>query len=37
MTELLTSLLHAGYIEYLPWDVSIRRGQHQGLNTFETC
>lgn len=36
VTELLASLLYAGHIEYLPWDVSIRRGHHQPLITLET-
>ncbi|MDP9811391.1 DNA invertase Pin-like site-specific DNA recombinase [Rhizobium tibeticum] len=34
-TEMLT-VLNAGFIEYLQWDVSIRPGRHQGLITYDT-
>lgn len=36
VTEMLTCVFYAGMIEYLPWDVSIRKGHHQGLITYET-
>lgn len=36
VTEMLTCVLYAGFIEYLPWDVSIRPGHHQGLISYET-
>lgn len=36
VTEMLTCVLYAGMIEYLPWDVSIRKGCHQGLITYDT-
>ncbi len=35
VTEMLTSVLHAGMVEYLPWGVSIRQGHHAGLITYE--
>ncbi len=35
VTEMLTSPLHAGMIEYLAWGISIRKGQHAGLITYE--
>ena len=28
--------LYAGYIEYKPWGVSLRKGQHEGLISYET-
>ncbi len=36
VTELLTCVLYAGMIEYLPWGISIRQGRHQGLITYDT-
>ncbi len=36
VTEMLTCVLYAGMIEYLPWSVSIRKGHHAGLITYET-
>ena len=34
--DLLTRPLYAGYIEMPAWDVSLRKGQHEGLISFET-
>lgn len=34
--EMLTKPLYAGYIEYEPWEVGRRDGQHQGLVSKET-
>ena len=28
--------LYAGYIEYKPWGVSLRKGQHEGMASYET-
>lgn len=36
VTEMLTSVLHAGMVEYLPWGVSIRKGHHARLITYDT-
>ncbi|WP_082239345.1 recombinase family protein [Rhizobium leguminosarum] len=36
VTEMLTSVLHAGMVEYLPWKVGILKGHHVGLITYET-
>ncbi|MBI2524307.1 recombinase family protein [Candidatus Berkelbacteria bacterium] len=36
VTRLLTRVLYAGCVEYKPWKVSIRKGQHQGLISMET-
>ncbi len=36
VTEMLTNVLHAGMIEYPPWDVSIRKGHHTPLISYET-
>ncbi len=36
VTEMLTNVLYAGHIEYLPWEISIRPGQHVGLISLET-
>lgn len=36
VTEMLTSVLHARYVEYLPWGISIRPGQHEALISLET-
>ena len=36
--EILTRVVYAGYIEHAPWDVSLRKGQHEpliDLTTFE--
>ena len=36
VTEMLTNVLHAGMVEYLPWEVSIRKGHHTPLITYDT-
>ena len=36
MSELLTRPIYAGYIEVEKWSIPIRKGQHEGLNSFET-
>jgi len=36
VTRILTRVLYAGCIEYKPWNVSIRKGKHQGLISMET-
>ena len=28
--------LYAGYVEYKPWGVSLRKGQHEGIISYET-
>jgi site-specific DNA recombinase len=34
--DILTQPIYAGYIEVPRWDVSLRKGQHAGLISFET-
>jgi len=34
--NMLKNPLYAGYIEYKPWGVSLRKGQHEGIISFET-
>ena len=34
--ELLKRLIYTGYIEYTPWNISLRKGQHEPLITLET-
>jgi DNA invertase Pin-like site-specific DNA recombinase len=34
--NILTELLYTGYIEYKPWNVSLRKGKHMGFITMET-
>jgi len=37
--RILTNVLYSGYIEYPPWSVSLRKGQHTGfisITTFNT-
>jgi len=34
--EVLNKALYAGYIEYKPWDVSLREGKHKGFISIET-
>lgn len=34
--EMLTRVVYAGYIEVPNWDVSLRKGQHEGLIDFKT-
>ncbi|WP_088636192.1 recombinase family protein, partial [Phaeobacter sp. 22II1-1F12B] len=36
VAELLTRPLYAGYIEVPKWDVALRKGNHDGLISFET-
>lgn len=36
ITDLLTRPTYAGYIEAPNWGVSLRKGQHEGLISFET-
>ncbi len=36
VTEILTKTLYAGYVEAPDWGVSLRKGQHEGLVSFET-
>lgn len=33
---ILQNPLYAGYIEYKPWGVSLRKGQHDGMVSYET-
>ncbi len=34
--DLLTRVVYAGYLECEPWDVSLRKAQHEPLISFET-
>lgn len=34
--EIFTRVIYAGYIEHEPWGVSLRKGQHEGLISYET-
>ncbi|MFZ2025776.1 MAG: recombinase family protein, partial [Microgenomates group bacterium] len=34
--NILTELLYTGYLEYKPWNVSLRRGRHKGFISMET-
>jgi len=36
VTDLLTRVVYAGYVEAPSWDVGLREGKHQGLISFET-
>lgn len=36
VTELLTTPIYAGYIELPKWNVSLRKGHHEALISFET-
>jgi site-specific DNA recombinase len=36
VTDMLTRIVYAGYVEAPKWDVSLRKGQHEGLISFET-
>ncbi|MEZ5492362.1 MAG: recombinase family protein [Gammaproteobacteria bacterium] len=36
VTELLTRVLYAGYVESADWEVSLRPGRHEGLISLET-
>jgi site-specific DNA recombinase len=33
--EILTNPFYAGYVEHQPWNVCLRKGQHEGLITLE--
>lgn len=35
VTDLLTRVVYAGYVEAPKWDVGLREGQHEGLISFE--
>lgn len=35
VTNILTRPVYAGYVEAPKWDVSLRKGQHEGLVSFE--
>ena len=34
--KILNDQLYAGYIEYKPWGVTLRKGRHEGMVSFET-
>ena len=34
--DILTNPLYAGYVEYKPWGISLRSGQHEGMVSYET-
>jgi site-specific DNA recombinase len=36
VTSLLTRPIYAGYLEYEPWGISLRKGVHEPLISFET-
>ena len=36
VTDILTRVTYAGYIEHIDWNVSLRPGHHEGLITLET-
>jgi len=36
ITRLLKKVVYAGYVEAPKWGVSVRKGQHEGLISFET-
>src|ERR1043165_3698242 len=36
VTQILTRVLYTGYVEAPEWDVSLRKGRHEGLISFET-
>jgi len=36
ITELLTRVFYAGYIQHDPWDVTLRKGRHEPLITLAT-
>ena len=35
VTDILNRLTYAGYVEFLPWGVSLRKGRHEALVSFE--
>ncbi len=36
INDMLSNPLYAGYIEYEPWGVSLHKGQHEGIISYET-
>lgn len=36
IADVLTRVLYAGYVEVPHWDVSLRKGKHEGIISFET-
>ncbi len=34
--QILTNPLYAGYVEYKPWGITLRKGQHEGIVSYET-
>jgi len=36
VNDMLSNPLYAGYIEYKPWGVSLRKGLHEGIISYET-
>ena len=34
--KILSNPLYAGYVEYEPWGVHLRKGQHEGIISYET-
>lgn len=36
VSRLLKKVVYAGYVEAPAWDVSVRKGEHEGLISFET-
>ena len=34
--QILTNPLYAGYVGYKPWGVSVRKGRHEGMVSYET-
>ncbi len=34
--RILTNLLYSGYLEYKPWGVALKKGQHDGFITYDT-
>ncbi len=33
--KLLSNPLYAAYIEYRPWNITLRKGQHEGMVSYE--
>ncbi|MFK5950250.1 MAG: recombinase family protein, partial [Methylococcales bacterium] len=36
VSDLLRRVVYSGHVEYLKWGISLRKGQHEGLISFET-
>ena len=34
--DILTNPLYAGYIEFKPWAITLRKGQHEGIISYQT-